>query len=79
MIVTENEKQMIKVAHVINTLTVGGAESMLLKLLTHGDRAVFAHQVYTLLSPAGPLASAAAKLGVPVRELGPRRRTTTTW
>ena len=66
---------MIKVAHVINTLGAGGAQAMLLKLLTHGDRAVFAHRVYTLLSPAGPLASTAANLGVPVRELGMRRST----
>src|SRR6476620_541692 len=66
---------MIKVAHVINTLSIGGAEGMLLKLLTHTDRGVFAHRVYTLLSPAGPLAGAVANLGVPVRELGMGRGT----
>ena len=60
---------MIKVAHVINSLPVGGAEAMLLKLLTHSDRGAFAHRVYTLLSPAGTLAGAVANL-VPVRELG---------
>jgi glycosyltransferase involved in cell wall biosynthesis len=61
---------MIKVAHVITGLSIGGAETMLLKLLTHSDRGVFAHRVYTLLSPAGPLAGAVRDLGVPVREIG---------
>ena len=66
---------MIKVAHVITALPIGGAEGMLLKLLTHSDPGALAHRVYTLLSPAGPLAAAIANLGVPVRELGMGRGT----
>jgi glycosyltransferase involved in cell wall biosynthesis len=61
---------MIKVAHVINTLAVGGAETMLVKFLTNSDRSVFAHRVYTLMSPAGPLSDIVRNLGVPIRELG---------
>jgi glycosyltransferase involved in cell wall biosynthesis len=65
---------MIKVAHVINGLSVGGAETMLLKLLTHMDHTAFASRVYTLLSPAGAIKPAIERLGIDVHELGVRRR-----
>lgn len=61
---------MIKVAHVINSLSVGGAQRMLLKLLMHVDRRSFTPSVYTLLSPAGALRTEIERLGVEVYELG---------
>ncbi|HWF86438.1 MAG TPA: glycosyltransferase, partial [Vicinamibacterales bacterium] len=64
---------MIKVAHVINALSIGGAELMLLKLLTRIDRQSFEPRVYTLLSPAGSIGDAIRELGIPVRELGMTR------
>jgi glycosyltransferase involved in cell wall biosynthesis len=66
---------MIKIAHVINALSIGGAELMLLKLLAHTDRAAYAPRVFTLLSPAGPVADRIRELGIPVRELGMHRGT----
>jgi glycosyltransferase involved in cell wall biosynthesis len=64
---------MITVAHVINALAIGGAETMLLKLLTHTDRTAFAPRVYTLQSPAGPILERVVRLGISVRELGMAR------
>ena len=61
---------MIKIAHVINALAIGGAEGMLLKLLSRLDRRAFDPRVYTLLSPAGSVGDAIRALGIPVRELG---------
>ena len=61
---------MIKIAHVINALSIGGAEGMLLKLLTRIDRDSFEPRVYTLLSPAGSIGDRIKELGIPVRELG---------
>jgi glycosyltransferase involved in cell wall biosynthesis len=66
---------MIKIAHVINALSIGGAELMLAKLLAHTDRTTYAPRVYTLLSPAGPVAASIRELGIPVRELGMNRGT----
>lgn len=64
---------MIKIAHVINALSIGGAEGMLLKLLTRADRQSFEPRVYTLLSPAGSIGDCIRELGIPVRELGMSR------
>jgi glycosyltransferase involved in cell wall biosynthesis len=61
---------MIKIAHVINALSIGGAEGMLLRLLTTTDRRAFEPRVYTLLSPAGSIGGRIRALGIPVRELG---------
>jgi glycosyltransferase involved in cell wall biosynthesis len=64
---------MIRIAHVINALSIGGAEGMLHKLLVNVDRRSFDPRVYTLLSPAGSVGDAIRDLGVPVRELGMTR------
>jgi glycosyltransferase involved in cell wall biosynthesis len=66
---------MIKIAHVINALSIGGAEGMLLKLLSQLDRRSFDARVYTLLSPAGSVGEDIRALGIPVRELGMGRGT----
>jgi glycosyltransferase involved in cell wall biosynthesis len=64
---------MIKVTHVITGLSIGGAEGMLLKLLTHMDCRAFVPKVFTLLSPAGPVAERIRTLGIHVQELGMSR------
>ena len=61
---------MIKIAHVINALSIGGAELTLFKLLTRIDRRSFEPRVYTLLSPAGSIGDRIRELGIPVREVG---------
>jgi glycosyltransferase involved in cell wall biosynthesis len=54
----------IRVTHVITGLTVGGAETMLFKLLSELDRERFEPRVISLESP-GPVGERIASLGIP--------------
>lgn len=67
------QDETITVAHVITGLGMGGAENMLLKLLTHTDQRRFSSQVYTLGSASGPVPSQIRALGVPIVALGMER------
>lgn len=62
---------MIRVAHVITGLDVGGAEMMLYKLLSAGDRGRFESRVFCLTG-GGPMAARIEALGVPVVVFGAR-------
>jgi len=62
-----------RIAHVITGLEVGGAESMLHKLLAASDRHAFDPLVISLGSD-GPIGARTAALGVRVRALGMSRR-----
>jgi glycosyltransferase involved in cell wall biosynthesis len=62
----------IRIVHLITGLDVGGAETMMVRLLPRMDRHRFEHHVVTLLTPgvlAGPLRTA----GIPVSTLAMRR------
>jgi glycosyltransferase involved in cell wall biosynthesis len=61
------------VVHVIGSLRVGGAERQLLNYLGAADREDFRHTVLCLREP-GPLAPAAAEMGIGVQVLRPRTR-----
>jgi glycosyltransferase involved in cell wall biosynthesis len=63
---------MIRVAHIITGLDTGGAERMLLKLLTHMDHERFSVRVCSLIPPGHGGAPIEA-LGVPLQTLGMRR------
>lgn len=63
---------MIKIAHIITDLDVGGAEMMLYKLLSHMDQQRFMNMVISL-KPMGPLGAKIRSLGIPVFDLGMRR------
>jgi glycosyltransferase involved in cell wall biosynthesis len=65
-------RQPIVVTHVISGLELGGAETMLCKLLSATDRARFAPSVISL-STLGPLAPRIAAMGVPVSALNMSR------
>lgn len=67
-----NVARPIKVLHLITGLGVGGAETMLLKLLGGLDPERFASSVVSMTEP-GPLAQPIAKLGIPVHTLGLNR------
>jgi glycosyltransferase involved in cell wall biosynthesis len=67
----EGATSVIKTAHVITGLNVGGAETMLYRLLAHLDRSRFTASVITLLD-SGPVADWIRALGLPVRALGLR-------
>lgn len=62
----------VKVMHVATGLGMGGAETMLYRLLSGTDPASFQSEVVSLVEvgPVGPMIQA---LGVPVRSLGMRR------
>lgn len=60
---------MIRVTHVIDGLSVGGAEAMLANLLRRSDRDRFESQVISL-TDVGPIGEAIRETGVPVRSLG---------
>ena len=60
---------MIEVAHIITGLGTGGAETMLLKLLSHSDRERFSSRVYSLSGASGAIAERIQALGVPVTSL----------
>jgi glycosyltransferase involved in cell wall biosynthesis len=61
---------MTRILHVITGLNVGGAETMLCKLLSASSSA-YEHCVVSL-APAGPVADRITSLGVPVYSLGLR-------
>jgi len=63
----------LRVLHTITGLSIGGAEWMLYRLLTEGDRRCFAPTVMSLLSP-GAIARRIEALGVPVVSLGMQER-----
>jgi glycosyltransferase involved in cell wall biosynthesis len=54
---------MLKVLHVITGLNQGGAETALLRLLEHEDKASFSSQVFSLIGD-GPVAERIRRLGV---------------
>ncbi len=60
---------MIKVVHIITGLTVGGAESMLCKLVTRLNSPEVTHEVVSL-SQIGPLGERMQRAGIPVYALG---------
>ncbi len=62
----------ISIVFVITNLDCGGAEVMLLRLLSRLDRGKFTAQVISLID-TGPLGREIEALGVPVRALGMRR------
>ncbi len=62
----------IRILHLITGLGVGGAETMLLKLLGGLDRERFASTVVSMTEP-GALAPQIARLGIPVHTLGLNR------
>lgn len=61
----------IKITHIITGLGVGGAETMLLKMLTQCDRKNFDVSVISLTSQV-PMASTIEKQGIPVIVIGMR-------
>ncbi len=64
--------RVVRVAHVITGLEMGGAEMMLLKLLSTLDRSTFEPVVISLILP-GPMLGPIRDLGVRVETLGMRR------
>jgi len=65
-VVRAQRGSMIQVAHIITGLGTGGAESMLLKLLSHTDRRRFSSRVYSLIGSSSAIADRIKALGVPV-------------
>jgi glycosyltransferase involved in cell wall biosynthesis len=61
-----------RIAHLITGLDVGGAERMLVRLLTRMDRSRYDNVVISMLPP-GPMADALRGAGVPVHTLAMRR------
>tara|TARA_B100000029_G_scaffold436192_1_gene450680 strand:+ start:1013 stop:2227 length:1215 start_codon:yes stop_codon:yes gene_type:complete len=61
-----------RILHVINNLHLGGAETMLLRLLGRLDRSRWDPHVVSLIG-GGPVAEQLRQLGVPVIEVGMRR------
>jgi glycosyltransferase involved in cell wall biosynthesis len=59
---------MMRIAHIINSLEIGGAEMMLYKLLQHSDGELFQVEVFSLVS-GGAIADKIAALGIPVHSL----------
>jgi len=59
----------VLVTHIITDITTGGAEIMLLKLLSHIDRERFASRVISLTN-GGPIGERLEGLGIPVQALG---------
>ena len=64
---------MIKLLHLITGLSVGGAETMLFKLLSNIDRKAFEPAVLSL-TDIGPIGREIRSLGIPVQALGMRPR-----
>lgn len=62
----------IRVMHLITGLKTGGAEHMLLKVLSRSDRSRFDHDVVTM-TPPGPVAPLIEAVGVKVRSLEMRK------
>jgi len=63
---------LIKIAHIITDLDVGGAEMMLYKLVSRLDQQLFMNMVISL-KPTGPLGAKIRSLGIPVFDLGMRK------
>jgi len=63
---------MMKILHLITDLDTGGAETMLLRLLSRLDREAFEIEVGSLTS-VGPIGKRIEALGIPVWALGMRR------
>jgi glycosyltransferase involved in cell wall biosynthesis len=61
----------MKIIHVITGLDLGGAETMLFRLLKHIDRTHFDNQVISLI-PAGVVGDQIRTLDIPVNSLGMR-------
>jgi glycosyltransferase involved in cell wall biosynthesis len=61
----------VLVTHIITDVSTGGAEIMLLKLISHLDHQRFASRVISLTTP-GPIGDRLEALGVPVQALGMR-------
>ena len=59
----------VLVTHIITDITTGGAEIMLVKLLSHIDRERFASRVISLTN-GGPIGERLEGLGIPVQALG---------
>ncbi|HYP53039.1 MAG TPA: glycosyltransferase [Pyrinomonadaceae bacterium] len=68
---TKSSTGPVRVLHVINDLSVGGAEMMLYKLLSHGDSRGFRHAVVSL-GRRSTLDAGIEALGVPVYDIGMR-------
>jgi len=62
----------IMIVHIINDLEIGGAENMLLKLVTHMDRSRFDNIVVSITGP-GKLGPAFAECGIQVISLDMKR------
>ena len=62
----------MKILHVITDLDIGGAETMLLRLVTGMDPTRFESRVVSLVPP-GPVGARMAEAGIPVLSLGMRR------
>jgi glycosyltransferase involved in cell wall biosynthesis len=60
-----SSKKKLKVLHIINTLGIGGAETVLYRLLTHSDRSAFDMQVIALVHDV-PLGDRLRKAGIRV-------------
>src|SRR4029078_4264232 len=58
----------IRLTHIITGLEVGGAETMLSKLVSKQDRERFELEVICL-QPNGPIGERIAAMGIPVRSL----------
>jgi glycosyltransferase involved in cell wall biosynthesis len=61
----------MKLIHIITDLDLGGAETMLYRLLEHIDRARFQNQVISLI-PTGVMGDKIKAMGIPVHSLGMR-------
>lgn len=62
-------RQPIKIAFVIDALQVGGAERLLVDLISHLPKTEFECRVYTIVEQ-GELAADLVALGVPVKQIG---------
>jgi glycosyltransferase involved in cell wall biosynthesis len=65
----------MKIVHVINGLDIGGAETMMLRLLSRCDRQLYDFEVISL-TDLGVIADDLRALNIPVRALGMRRDAT---
>lgn len=59
----------MKVVHIITGLGLGGAETMLFKLLSQMDRDIFAPEVISL-TDVGPVGERIREIGIPVHSVG---------
>ena len=64
-----NESSALKIVHLITTLDTGGAEVMLLRLLSRMNPDLFSNSVVSLIKP-GVIGSRIHSFGIPVRHLG---------